>query len=153
MEDLFPLKTFSKELRDFLWTDEVLKLIPDFGWNDGGCRSLMAANRLWLGTDNTEPYQIVKTKHQEHSEHALVRVGQWFLDGEGVWERSQLIQHWIEEEGMPGTSYLRPFEPSTEPLYEGEIPYYIPDTDIRKLAAMLEERFNKEEVLRLLTAQ
>ena len=36
----------SYQLKKTLWTDEALSLLPDCGWNDGGCRSLMRVSAL-----------------------------------------------------------------------------------------------------------
>ena len=33
--------------KKFLWALSQVKLIPEFGWNDGGCLLLAKANEIW----------------------------------------------------------------------------------------------------------
>lgn len=144
---------FSRQLKEFLWSSEALALIPDFGWNDGGCRSLMKAFQIWLGGANTIPHQLVKRPNQYHAEHAFVQVGRWFLDGDGVSSTEEMEIRWFIEEGFPEV-FIRPFDPSSEPDHtNGDKPHYIEDEKIETLARMLAERFDKEAVLQLLRSK
>ena len=141
------IEELSQRLKDVLWSDELLKVLPEVGWNDGGCRSLMRAFQLWLGSENTVPYQIVKTIDQHHSEHALVRVGAWFLDGDGISTHLQLLLRWHIEEGFENV-IIRPFKPDLEPAHtDGELPYYISEAHIHELIRMLDRNINKKNLL------
>lgn len=146
------INEFSNQLNKMLWSDEALALIPDFGWNDGGCRSLMKAMTIWLGAENARPHQLVKSNHQFHSEHAFVQVGPWFLDADGVSSWLEMEHRWLYDERLP-LVIIRPFDPETEPDHtNGDSPHYIEDETIEKLARMLDERFDKNEVLSLLNS-
>lgn len=144
------LVDFSYRLKKRLWSDEVLALIPHFGWNDGGCRSLMKAFVLWFDSEELRTYQIVKSPDHYHSEHAFVRIGDWFLDGDGVSGFNQMEHRWLYEEGLARV-IIREFDPDTEPVHtNGEVPLYIADDLIEKLVRFLDEHFDKNEVLHLL---
>lgn len=146
------INDFSYKLKNALWSDAALALIPDFGWNDGGCRSLMKAFILWFGAEYVRTYQIVKTSEQFHSEHVFVRVGDWFLDGDGVSGFNEIKNRWLFEEGLPSV-IIREFEPETEPVHiNGDVPLYISEDRIEALVRLLDERFDKQEVLQLLAA-
>lgn len=135
---------------DFLWTNEMMSLLPGFGWNDGGCRSLMRALKEWLDSPFLKTYQIVKYENEEHSEHALIRIGEYFIDGDGVSTYDQLYERWLYEEDLPSV-IIRPFEPETEPSsIGGEEPYYIDYTEHKKLMNKLEEKFDKRNIIELL---
>lgn len=139
-------------LKQVLWSDEALALIPDFGWNDGGCRSLMKAFILWLGRDELRTYQIVKKPEQHHSEHAFVQVGRWFLDGDGVSGFAQMEHRWRFEERLSGV-IIREFDPDTEPDHvNGDQPFYIEDDRIEILVQLLDQHFDKSELIELLKA-
>lgn len=140
----------SYRLKHVLWSDEALALIPDFGWTDGGCRSLMKAFLLWLGPNELRPYQIVKTHEQHHSEHAFVQVGRWFLDGDGVSGFYEMQYRWRFEEGFSDV-IIRPFNPEDEPDHvNGDQPFYIEDDRIHALVRLLDRHFDKSEVLGIL---
>lgn len=140
----------SYRLKQVLWSDEALALIPDFGWNDGGCRSLMKAFLLWLGRDELRTYQIVIKPEQHHSEHTFVQVGRWFLDGDGVSGFAQMQHRWLFEERLPGV-IIRQFDPDAEPDHvNGDQPFYIKDDRIQTLVQLLDQQFDKDDLLALL---
>ena len=140
----------NQQLKDVLWTDEVLTLLIDVGWNDGGCRSLMKSFLFWFDSEMVIPYQIVKSPDERHSEHVLVRIGQVFLDGDGVSTESELIDRWKYEERL-GNVVLREFDPSREPAHKnGEQPYYVSDSSIQQIVEYLEKKLNKDEILECL---
>ncbi len=141
----------SEGFREFLYRPENLNLLPECGWLDGGCRSLMTAIRLWLGTDITTPYQIVKEEQEAHSQHVIAKVGKYFIDGDGISITDDLIDRWLYIEKLPRV-ILRSFDPNEEPndTY-GEEPFYIDDNNIITLVQNLDNEFNKENVLTILS--
>lgn len=140
----------SYKLKRVLWSNDALSLLPGCGWNDGGCRSLMRAFRIWLGPDNVRTYQIVKKPEQLHSEHVFIRIGDRFLDGDGVSGSYQMEYRWRFEERLP-VVIIREFDPETEPDHvNGEKPFYIGDSHINQLVKLLDHHFNKEEILECL---
>lgn len=143
------VQAFSKEFYDFLWTDKMLAFLPGCGWNDGGCRSLMHAVLMWLPkSDLIEPYEIVKNPKHVVAEHAFVKVGNWFIDGDGVSTKEQLRKRWIEEEGFPSYLIIRPYDYESEPSDEDA--YCLTHPELQELAALLQERFDGKEILSLL---
>ncbi|MCR6108650.1 hypothetical protein HXA32_20475 [Salipaludibacillus agaradhaerens] len=141
----------SYKLKRVLWSEEALSLLPGCGWNDGGCRSLMKAFIIWLGPDHARSYQIVKDSEQGCSEHAFIRIGLWFLDGDGVSGLDQMFYRWRFEEGLSDI-IIREFDPETEVDHtNGEKPFYIRHDHILKLVEILDRHFNKKEFLRCLT--
>ncbi|UOE58144.1 hypothetical protein [Cytobacillus oceanisediminis] len=148
------IKEFHKAFKRFIWSDMlVLNIIPDHGWIDGGCRSLMKALALWLGQENIAYYQLVKGKEETHSEHALVKIGDYFIDGDGISTYYALYKRWRRLEKFPSI-YIRPFNPENEPalLINGKLepPYYIKDDSIQLLVKALESSFDKKNVIELL---
>lgn len=147
---LMNLNSFHYLLKKFLWSNEVLELIPDFGWNDGGCRSLMKAFQLWFDSDEVKTYQLVKKEDRFHSEHAFIKIGNFYLDGNGVSSHDQMEYTWLIEEGFPNV-FIRQFDPENEPdNVNGDKPFYIDEERINKLVSLLDVNFNKEEVFNLL---
>ncbi|GAF21050.1 hypothetical protein JCM19047_720 [Bacillus sp. JCM 19047] len=110
----------------------------------------MKAFLLWFDSNQAVPYQIVITPGQYHAEHAFVRIGDWFLDGDGVSTFDAMVDRWRYEEGLPCV-FVRKFNPETEPDdCNGEHPLYISDKSIQKLVQILDSQFDKETILELL---
>lgn len=151
------IKEFHRKFKSFLYRKDVWELLEEAGcgWLDGGCRSLMKSLSMWLGEKNIVYYQIVKHPNDEHSEHGLIRIGEYFIDGDGVSTYEQLLHRWLTEEWagkQNGILYIQKFNPETEPVHEptGEKPFYIEDEKIQSLANKLKETFDKDHVLSLL---
>lgn len=143
----------SDKLYSFLWANEVLSettpKINDIiicGWNDGGCRSLMKAIKLWLG-DAAKPYQMVTDENIHHSNHALCKVGSYFIDGYGIHNENEKKKIWKEEEGLDPI-ILRPFDFLDEPDDNGEEPFYYEEKFIQNLVDLLDQSFKKEDVIK-----
>lgn len=144
------IRKFNETLKAFLYQENVLDLLPDCGWLDGGCRSLMRALRFWLGEENTTPFLIVKRREDQHAEHAIVKVGEYFLDADGASTRHALYKRWRKVERLPRV-FIRTFDPDKEPAHQnGEEPFYIEEDSIVKLVGLLAERFDRSKVLQLL---
>lgn len=143
---------FNVDFYEFLYTKKVFKLLPSCGWLDGGCRSLMKALILWLGEENLTTYQIVRNKNDIHSDHALIKIQDCYIDAEGISTYSQLFNRWKEcEYHGKYTPIIRPYDFVDEPLDKtGEAPFYISDKNILKLKELIEEEFNKDEILSLI---
>lgn len=152
MENKIKIRKLSRELNSFLFSEELLDLLPGCGWNDGGCRSLMKAMTIWLG-EVAEPYLIVSQKHHQHASHAFVRIGNYFVDGDGISTRQALYQRWRRAEHFPSV-YIKPFNPLTEPnTRSGETPFYIEDSGIIQLIDLLQNKFDKNYILQLLLTE
>ncbi|MCA1064631.1 hypothetical protein QTG56_23780 (plasmid) [Rossellomorea sp. AcN35-11] len=154
------IKELHENLKIFLYRKDVFELLEEAGcgWLDGGCRSLMKAIALWLGEEHITYYQIVKHPNDNHSEHALIKVGNFFLDGDGISTYDEMLHRWLTEELVGirnGILYIQMFNPGTEPPHKptGEKPFYIEEDKILLLSAKLEETFDKENVLKTLKEQ
>jgi hypothetical protein len=140
---------FSKIFHDFLYQKSIFDLLEVCGWLDGGCRSLMKVLQIWLGEENVQTYQIVVDPEEHHSSHVFIKLGNYFIDGDGVSTRKKLHKRWIEEEHLPAV-YIRPFNAITEPLNsDGEENFYISNESILHLVSELNIFFDKECVLEL----
>lgn len=157
--DLLHLKEFIaiEKLEDFsyffkkrLWTKELMHALPGCGWNDGGCRSLMKALTIWLDSPyDVETHQIVKDESDIHSQHTLVCINGWYLDGDGVSTYEDLKHRWEIEEGLRSV-IIRPFSPEDEPANRNEDePFYLEDEEIKDIVKKLDAAFDKEHVLEL----
>lgn len=140
----------SESLHDALYDGAGYGLLSDdgCGWLDGGCRSLMRALMSLLG-DAAVPYQVVRSPEQKHSEHVLVRVGHWYLDGDGVSSEEELVRRWHEDEGF-GTVVLRRFDPDREPPDENGRPgFLLNDEKVGRLARLIDDRVGRGVLLSL----
>jgi hypothetical protein len=147
---LSSLKLFSRAFHNFLYTQKPLALLPGCGWNERGCRSLMSALLIWFGPDLTKPVYITKREEDRHAEHALIQIGCYYIDGDGVSSHRQLVKRWLSVERLPSV-IVRPFNTAEEPNHHsGEETYYIDEQNIEKLVKLIDSRFNKENVLQLL---
>lgn len=142
-------KEFGKQLRKFLYGKRNMSLLPDCGWLDGGCRSLMKALQIWLDEENVNTYAIMSEENEEHCDHAFIKVGELFIDGDGVSTEKEMYERWLYEEMLPEV-YIYPFDPINEPPSEdGTLPVYISEEAIQTLVNRLEKRFDKRHVLYL----
>lgn len=141
--------TFNKAFLSFIWQEKLVDLLEGCGWSDGGCRSLMKANLLWLAGEDVKTYQIVRTRERLDSDHAFVKVGNYYLDGCGISTHKRLYQRWRYEEGLSRV-FIRPFNPETEPDWNGEGPFYVATESIKLIAGALEEAFDKKKVVALM---
>lgn len=140
---------WSANFKNFTLEDEQLNLLPNFGWLDGGCRSLMKALIIWFNDDKVRPYQIAITPFPSHGEHGLVRVGDLYIDGDGIATKEMLIDRW-QNQYLDHRVYLNAFVPENEPSSNDQEPFYIEDFKIKELVKHLNARYNKNEVLSLL---
>lgn len=144
---------FNKAYKEFIWQEQLVELLHGCGWNDGGCRSLMKACQIWLKGENVQPYQIVKSKEKLHSEHAFIKVGNYYLDGDGLSTHKRLYQRWRYDEGLSHV-FIRPFNPEIEPdNSNGEEPFYVERESIQLIATALQEAFDKKKFVKLTNKQ
>lgn len=141
---------FGMDLREFLYEPQQLDLLPDCGWLDGGCRSLMKALKQWLGEENVQTFMLVKNPEDEHAEHVFLKVGDYFIDGDGTSNFKRMQERWIKEEHFSNV-IIKPFNPDEEPSHKqsGNEPFYIEDHLVQELVQRLNERFSKDETLKL----
>ena len=134
-------------LREWLYREDNFALIDQAtgsGWLDGGCLILADALVEWLG-EGAEPYFLIggtsgsDGRPVDWPEHALVRYGDIYLDGDGESSEEALLKRWAEEEGIE-EGWLAP---STEDLRKASLEGGIPiDLDLSaRLAGRLKEAF------------
>jgi hypothetical protein len=93
-------------LRDFLYREDNFALVNEAtggGWLDGGCQILADALVQWLG-EGAESYYLVAGSNgvRDFPEHALVRYGDVYLDGDGASSEGVLLARWEQEEHIEG---------------------------------------------------
>ncbi|MEK4487966.1 hypothetical protein MHH81_20880 [Psychrobacillus sp. FSL H8-0484] len=154
MQNIYQSKrAFNKAFKEFIWQPHLVDLLDGCGWMDGGYRSLMKAFQLWLSDEDIQTYQIVKRRDCLHSEHALIRLGSCYLDGDGLSSYQALYQRWRYVERFPHV-YIRVFEPKTEPanlaMKLPEEPFYIKEESIELIAKELDATFDKKALVLLM---
>lgn len=101
-------------LKVALWTNAALGLLPDCGWNDGGCAILaQALQRLGKVGDLTGVWQTGPWHGNFCNpalQHVVLQVGPYYLDGDGVSTGKVLLDRWRQRERLQG-AYLRVFLP------------------------------------------
>jgi hypothetical protein len=139
---------FTRLFKATIQSNEGYALLPGCGWLDGGCRSLMKAVVRWLGKDVTETWALRFSKKSKAIEHALVKVGNFFIDGDGASDLETFIKRWIYEEHAPGVILDR-YDFDREPAEN--VPFYISDAGIDTLVAMISKNIDKNDALAILT--
>lgn len=76
---------------------------------DGGCYSMAAALQRVFGTG-----QLYTLVGNGIAQHVLLKMGNYYLDADGISTEKALIVRWIKFEGLK-TPYLRPFHPFDVP--------------------------------------
>ena len=145
--------SFNRAFKEFIWNEHLVSLLQGCGWLDGGCRSLMRAIEYWMEDEPIQTYQIVKNRSCLHSEHALIRIGKCYIDGDGISTYHALYQRWRNVERLSHV-YIRPFKPEVEPPNTAmgipEVPFYIEEESIEIIANALASRFDKKKLVSLM---
>jgi hypothetical protein len=92
-------------LHHAIWTDEAIDLLPDAGWNDGGCGILANALVAWVGEDMAERWAVVSSGDGV-AHHVVCRVGDWYLDADGASTAPELLARWRPVFGSDGSRLL-----------------------------------------------
>ena len=77
------LKKFCNDNIDLIISKE------DCGWMDGGCFSLATAFKMWLGS-HAQLEGVVREKN-DTLDHVVVKVGEVYLDADGVATKEDLL--------------------------------------------------------------
>jgi len=87
---------FGRKLRRVLRSKRGWKILEhwDCGWTDGGCLVLAKALRLWLGCGKVSGVWEGSIQH-----HAVLSVGQWIIDGDGISAKRGFARLWGKREG------------------------------------------------------
>lgn len=117
------IRAGSRRLRDALWTETMLNLLPDCGWNDGGCLILADALTI-LATDMLcRPMAVVGRHGQSWHRivhHALIEVTvdgrRWYVDGSGITDARALLHRWEHTEGLERPELLERSQSDVEDL-------------------------------------
>lgn len=98
------VRRLSRAFRAFLESDRNRALVEPFGgWGDGGDLILADAVVMWLAAPPPHVEPVVLAEIPELRvvfRHALVSVGRWLVDADGVSSRPTLKRRWREVEGL-----------------------------------------------------
>jgi len=103
------IREFGEELREFLLSTEgqtVLPMDSEESWTRGGCWVLAEALNGWLGEEAS--IWAIWNMTIDGIDHMVVRIGNCYLDGDGAWSRSELLQR-IQKISFGGRVSLRRF--------------------------------------------
>jgi|GEM_PF-777276 len=139
------------------------------GWSTGGCQVLADALQLWLGEENVIRSMFAQVggnlPEGPRADHVVTRCGVWCLDGLGIQTEEALVdlflqdkaEEWDELEGgddvgddwedgehNPENYDLVPYDPAILGTIQRQ-----PEIS-QRLAGLLAQRWDRDEVLRLL---
>ena len=101
------MKAFGQKLHEFFYSPEVFVILGDAydSWVAGGCWIAAEALKRWM-----RPHAELWAIHDAANilQHVVVRLGDCFLDGDGVSTRRELLKRWVEQEGVVEPK-LKPF--------------------------------------------
>jgi hypothetical protein len=140
----------SRRMKSILWTDATLALLPGYGWNDGGCAILALALLKYFGVGQLVGVWSGRDWPLSGSvlEHVVLKVGNVYLDGEGVSTEAALLERWRVKERVKNLHLEVMKRPQLIRVAEVEdIP--IEPALIRKVALFLGQNIPAEMVLGL----
>lgn len=102
------------KLKTALNSNEAYSILDGIGdtWLSGGC--FLLAKVLFKMIPKSKLIILMgngKTQKEIQPQHALVQVGNYFIDGDGVSTKDALIKRWETLEGILNIK-IEPFEPS-----------------------------------------
>jgi len=80
-------------------------LLPDGTWNAGGCWTLAAAFKAWVGNRGK---LVAVASHRNRTEHVVVKVGDVYYDADGAQSYASLLRK-MEQVERVQTPRLAPF--------------------------------------------
>lgn len=93
----------SKVLQNCCQSAEMAECLDDWGCDvfNGGCLVLaLALQRVLKIGDLFALYTWLEDDQMHQPQHVVLRVGEWYLDGNGVSGYDELTAHWLEAEGL-----------------------------------------------------
>ena len=110
-----PRGDLNRALRRLLGGTAAYALLPDdyVSWFAGGCRILAEAMCHWLDLDESALWAVGTSGVPV--QHVVVRVGTYFLDGDGISFAETLLRRWRRREGLQG-AWLHPLGDTTPPV-------------------------------------
>ena len=125
-------------LKKFVNSDRSYEILDaskakDSTWLAGGCKILADAIESSVGGDQVVLYRA----GNNHIQHYAVRIGDMYLDGDGVSTRRALLDRWKKAEGIPDVRIAKSSEAKSLGLIEKGI---VSDPEAsQKMADMLKE--------------
>jgi hypothetical protein len=135
---------FGRKLRRVLHSRKGWRILECWGcsWTDGGCLVLAKALCLWLGEGKVAGIWEGRIQH-----HAVLSIGRWIVDGDGVADSGSFLKLWSEREGYVGTK-LADFDFQVA----GE-QYVKEDCGLeREVVSLLDSKFDSDRMRMALTA-
>ena len=141
------LVRLSRDLKQVLRSNAALSILDPWGvgWTDGGCLVLANALRRWLDAGDVMGVWEPVPLGDDIQHHAVLTVGDWLLDGNGVSSDGGLLKKWGCQT-LRGGVELREFDwdvaqdtgVETDPDMEDEV------------VRLLDSEFNRTAVLEAL---
>ena len=82
-----------------------------YGWCDGGCGILATAIHRWVGTGSLTSLlgSYLGGSGREAVQHILLRIGDLYIDGDGISTEGELVSRWHDKELVAVTGLI-PFD-------------------------------------------
>jgi len=103
------LQEFGDAVRDLVWRDDVIELLPEGDYGAGGCWALARAIQEFLGPP-AELWAIASNYNLV--EHVVVRYGDVYLDYDGASTERKLIARFLDEYTYPAWAAVRKLDPA-----------------------------------------
>lgn len=110
------LRDFVAELLWYLYSEDRGGKIDEYGmWDSGHCWLLAQALHEWIGPRSSLKWVVGRDLHKVDRglpvlpQHVVVQVGQFYIDGNGLFTKDELIE-WFKGEGFVQIS-LKSFDP------------------------------------------
>ena len=118
--------------------DEEEVVLRSGDWNSGPCWDLAAALRLWLGSAASIDTIAI---------HGAVRIGAWYLDGDGLSSPSRFKRRWARNGRAQGAST------ALKPLDESYLRDILNPDMVLKLARRMRTNLDRSHFLSLLSPE
>jgi hypothetical protein len=107
------LKKFAVDLIWYLYSPDKGGQVDEYGmWDSGGCWTLAQALHDWLGP-KTSLHWVVgwdpKKGYGPSPQHVVLKIGNFYVDGNGVYTANELLEWWRDIELYKKLS-MRPFD-------------------------------------------
>ncbi len=128
------MRSFGRDLYDFFNSPDVFELLGNYAtWSEGGCWIAAEALKRWM-RPHAELWAVHDGANILH--HVVVRLGDCFIDANGIFTEEEMLRFWAEEEGLVEPR-LRPFSKQQAIAFQLDCPRDV----VERLTKALEEDY------------